>query len=69
MPVFIVVIVLGAIFAGFATVTVIVTEAVGVLGAIVASAANRRLGFGLTLSCCSRPSPCGCRASCSRAEE
>lgn len=45
LPIFIIFIVLGAIFAGFATVTE--AAAVGVLGALIASAVNRRLGFGL----------------------
>jgi tripartite ATP-independent transporter DctM subunit len=45
LPIFIIVIVLGAIFAGFATVTE--AAAVGVLGALIASAVNGRLGFGL----------------------
>ena len=45
LPIFIIFIVLGAIFAGFATVTE--AAAVGVLGALVASAVNRRLDFRL----------------------
>ncbi len=43
LPVFIIFIVLGAIFAGFATVTE--AAAVGVFGALVASAVNRRLSW------------------------
>ena len=45
LPVFIIFIVLGAIFAGFATVTE--AAAVGVFGALVASAVNRKLTFDL----------------------
>lgn len=45
LPVFIIFIVLGAIFGGFATVTE--AAAVGVFGALVASAVNRRLSWGV----------------------
>jgi len=43
LPIFIIFIVLGAIFAGFATVTE--AAAVGVLGALIATAINRRLNW------------------------
>jgi tripartite ATP-independent transporter DctM subunit len=43
LPIFIIFIVLGAIFAGFATVTE--AAAVGVLGALIATAVNRRLNW------------------------
>ena len=43
LPIFIIFIVLGAIFGGFATVTE--AAAVGVLGALIASAVNRRLSW------------------------
>ena len=45
LPIFIIVLVLGAIFAGFATVTE--AAAVGVFGALVASAVNGKLSFQL----------------------
>lgn len=45
LPIFIIFLVLGAIFGGFATVTE--AAAVGVLGALVASAVNRKLNFDL----------------------
>ena len=45
LPIFIIVLVLGAIFGGFATATE--AAAVGVFGALVATVVNRRLTFGL----------------------
>ena len=45
LPIMIIIMVLGAIFSGLATVTE--AAAVGVLGALIASAVNRKLNFGL----------------------
>ncbi|MEO0682289.1 MAG: TRAP transporter large permease subunit [Pseudomonadota bacterium] len=52
LPIFIIFIVLGAIFGGFATATE--AAAVGVFGALVATVVNRKLSFGLINESCIR---------------